>query len=119
MARRPRGSVIMKMIRSTRSTSIIGVTLMSACSEPPLETPIAISVVLVFGFEAAGLLGDRVDHAHAGLPSDLDGLLNPRERHVGVRLEEQNLVAAPPGVDVVQNVLQRGIVRHGLHPGVR
>src|SRR5690348_9786085 len=103
MARRPRGSVIMKMIKSTRSTSIIGVTLMSACSEPPLDTPMAISVVLVVcGCHTAGLLGDRVDHAHPGLPADLNGLLDPREWDVGVRLEVQNLVRRPARVDVGQ-----------------
>src|SRR5579859_395881 len=107
----------MKMIRSTRSTSIIGVTLMSACSEPPLETPMAISVVLVFGFKTASLLGNRVDHAHARLPRDLDGLLHPRERHVGVRLQIQNLVDRPAGVHVGQLILQL-VFRNEPHAGV-
>src|SRR5690348_6352976 len=108
----------MKMIKSTRSTSIIGVTLMSACSDPPLETPMAISVVLVFGFEAARLLGDRVDHADARLPPDLDGLLHSRKRHVGIRLQEQDLVYRPARVDVRQDVQQAGVVRDRLHAGI-
>src|SRR5690242_13185570 len=99
MARRPSGSVIMKMMSSTSSTSIIGVTLMSACREPPLETPIAMLLVLV-RLDAARLLGDGVDDADARLPRDLDGLLHPGERHVAVRLEVQNLVDAAPHVDV-------------------
>src|SRR5215472_11250113 len=118
MARRPRGSVIMKMMSSTSSTSIIGVTLMSACRLPPLETPIAILLVSFVWLHAARLLGDGRYDSDSGLPRDLDRLLYPGERDLGVRLEIENLVRGPAGEDVGQDALQI-IVLHRPHPGVR
>src|SRR5919206_1620654 len=51
------GCVIMKMISSTRSTSIIGVTLMSDCTPPADPVVIAMSLLLLLvGLEQADVL---------------------------------------------------------------
>src|SRR5689334_23379798 len=93
-ALRERGCVIMKMISSTSSTSISGVTLMSELRpSPPPVGPIAMGSAPRFLFhERRFLLGDGADHPYTRLPGDLDGLLDAPKRDVLVRLQEQDLV---------------------------
>src|ERR1700675_75073 len=78
---RESGCVIMKMISSTRSTSIIGVTLMSDCNPPDAPVVIAMSLLLLLllvGAEHHGLarLGDGRHHPHTGPPRRLHRLLH-------------------------------------------
>src|SRR5690349_21112151 len=93
-ALRESGCVIMKMISSTSSTSISGVTLMSELRpSPPPVGPIAMGSAPLFLFdERLFLLGDGADHPYTRLPGDLDGLLDAPKRDVLVRLQEQDLV---------------------------
>src|SRR5436309_12028980 len=96
------GWVIMKMISSTSSTSISGVTLISELSPSrPLVDPIAIGSApfLLLLRERLLLLGDGADDALAGLADELDRLLYAAELDVLVGLEEQDLVLRARLVD--------------------
>src|SRR4051812_10332913 len=110
---RDKGWVIMKMISSTRSTSIMGVTLMSDWTPPDEPVVIAMSLLLllVVGLEqpARDRLGDGCHHPDARLPRRLDRVLDPRVLQLVVRLEVQDLVLGAGVEDRPQLVLQRAI----------
>src|SRR5262245_48013868 len=101
----------MKMISITSMMSIIGITLGSDWIPPESPVDIAISALslLLFGCEESPSfrLGNRRHDAGPGLPGDLHRLLNFRELQLVVRLEVENLVHGPGGVDRLQLVLQR------------
>src|SRR5882724_2143558 len=115
---RASGCVIMKMISSTSSTSIIGVTLMSEFTPPELPAAIAMLVLLLLGPVGRGLVEQpAVDRL-------CDGRHDPDTRaarrfhrvldlgvlQVVVGLEVQNLVLGPTGEDRAQLVRQRRVL---------
>src|SRR3954466_15577290 len=108
---RLRGWVIMKMISSTRSTSIIGVTLMSDVT-PPEEAPAVIAILLlpllVITAEHDGLVrfGDGCHDPDAGAPRGFDRFLHLGVLQLVVGLEVQDLVLGPRGEDRAQLILQ-------------
>src|SRR6187455_2899333 len=94
------GWMIMKMIRSTSSTSIIGVTLMSEFRPPPPPAAIAISVLLAGAAQHATLLfGHRGQHPDPGTARHFDGLLDLGVLHGHVGLEIQHLILGAGRVD--------------------
>src|SRR6266536_3442926 len=111
---RDSGWVIMKMISSTSSTSIIGVTLMSDWTPPEFPALIAMSLLLLLvlvGLEQPGVpgLGDGRHHPHAGAARRLDGLLDPGILELVVGLEVQDLVLGARGIDRAELILQRAV----------
>src|SRR5215216_6327599 len=77
---RESGCVIMKMISSTSSTSIIGVTLMSDCT--PADAPVVIAMSLLLLLVVAEQNGsvrlrDGSHHPHASAPRGLHRFLYP------------------------------------------
>src|SRR3954453_9434459 len=101
----------MKMISSTRSTSIIGVTLMSDWT--PAEAPVVIAMLLlplllVVRNEHGGLvgLGDGSHNPNPRPPGGFDGFLDLAVLQLIVRLEVQNLVLGPRRVQRAQLVFQ-------------
>src|SRR5215212_7727383 len=107
---RDSGCVIMKMISSTRSTSIIGVTLMSDCT-PPEEVPamamLLLLLLVVPEHDRLVGLGDGGHHPHAGAPGGLDRFLHLRILQLVVGLEVENLVLGPGGKGRTQLIFQR------------
>src|ERR1041384_2609230 len=122
------GSAAMKMIRSTRSTSIMGVTLISFDS-PPLP-PVAIDMLLSSSWRGDGwcaqrswgsclrlavasnrrhgsrlLIADHSHHGHAVLHGDVHGVDDFRVVEVLVRLEIHDAVISRR-LDI--DVMQRG-----------
>src|SRR5262245_5848108 len=114
MAIRDSGCVIMKMISSTSRMSIIGTTFGSAetCprSPPPPPAMLLLLLVLVFGTEDTGgrlgRLGDGGHHPDAGAPGGLHRVLDFAVLELVVRLEVEDLVLRPRGVDRAELVLQ-------------
>src|SRR6188472_3613924 len=118
-AMRLKGWVIMKMISTTRSTSIIGVTLMSDCT-PPEEAPAVIAILLllllVFIAEHDRLVRfrDRSHDPDAGAPRRLRRFLHLGVLQLVVGLEVQDLVLGPGSEDRAKLVFQRiGAARQG------
>src|SRR5919108_655767 len=101
----------MKMISSTRSTSIIGVTLMSDWTPPELPVLIAMSLLLLIlvRLEQPALvgLGDGCHHPDTGPTGRLYGLLHFGVFQLVVGLEVQDLVFRPGLEDAAQLVSQR------------
>src|SRR3982751_6428317 len=101
----------MKMISSTRSTSIIGVTLMSDCT--PAEDPVVIAMSLLLLLrvrsEHGGLvgLGDRCHDPDARSASGLDRLLDLAVLQLIVGFEIEDLVLGPCCVRRAELVFQR------------
>src|SRR5919108_956568 len=104
----------MKMISSTRSTSIIGVTLMSDWTPPELPVVIAMSLLLLLFLglrEQSSFrgLGDGCHHPDTRPASGLHSLLHLGVLQVVVGLEVQDLVLGPRGEDRPQLVSQRAL----------
>src|SRR4051812_14709127 len=100
---RDSGWVIMKMISSTSSTSIIGVTLMSDWTPPEFPLVIAMSLLLLLvlvGLEQRGALGlgDGGHHPDPRATRRLDGFLDLGVLELIIRLEVQDLVLGAGGV---------------------
>ena len=111
---------MMKMISSTSSTSIIGVTLMSFDS--PVLPPVVIAMRFSYGLLAGAVVGnvprhgrlgagllirDGADDAHAVVRRDVD-----RVEHLGVveilvRLDVENLVRGARVVDPLELIRER------------
>src|SRR3954466_7323526 len=109
---RLRGWVIMKMISSTRSTSIIGVTLMSDVT-PPEEAPAVIAILLLLLLVITAehdrfvRFGDRCHDPDAGTSRRFDRFLHLGVLQLIVGLEVQNLVLRPGSEGRAKLVLQR------------
>src|SRR4026209_330257 len=115
MAIRESGCVIMKMISSTSRMSIIGTTFGSddtsprAPPPPPAMLLLLVRVLLVSGEDARGRLvrlGDGGHHPDTGAPGGLHRFLDLAVLELVVRLEVEDLVLLPRGVDRAELVLQ-------------
>src|SRR3954470_5379244 len=110
---RLRGWVIMKMISSTRSTSIIGATLMSDWT--PAEAPVVIAMLLLLLLlvlsEHGGLvgLGNGSHHPDPRPPGGFHRFLDLAVLQLIVRLKVQNFILGPCRVRRAQLVFQRPV----------
>src|SRR5215210_8142819 len=100
----------MKMISSTRSTSIIGVTLMSDCTPADAPVVIAMSLLLLLlvpaEYHVSVRLGDGSHHPHPGLAGGLNRFLHLGVLQLVVGLEVEDLVLGAGREDPPQLVLQ-------------
>src|SRR3954470_2367874 len=104
----------MKMISSTRSTSIIGVTLMSDCTVPdvvpvPMAMLLLLLLLIVREYGHLVRLRDGGHHAHPGAAGRLDRFLHLDVLELIVRFEVQDLVFGPARKARAELVLQRAI----------
>src|SRR6476469_4312326 len=113
MAIRESGCVLMKMISSTSRMSIIGTTFGSddtAPRSPPPPPAMLLLLLLVFGAEDAGgrlvRLGDGGHEPGTGAPGGLHRFLDLAVLELVVRLEVEDLVLRPRGVNRAELVLQ-------------
>src|SRR6476659_7458195 len=114
MAIRESGCVIMKMISSTSRMSIIGTTFGSDDTAPRSPPPppamlLLLLLVVALGEDARGRLvrlGDGGHHPDTGAPGSLHRFLDLAVLELVVRLEEEDLVLRPRGVDRAELVLQ-------------
>src|SRR3954469_19873886 len=115
---RESGCVIMKMISNTRSTSIIGVTLMSDCTpaDPPVVIAMSLLLLVLVVREQGRLVGlsDGSHHANPCPAGGLDRFLHPGVLQLVVGLEVQDLVLGPGGEDRAELVFQRAVGNRAL-----
>src|SRR5215217_6979509 len=114
---RESGCVIMKMISSTSSTSIIGVTLMSDCTPADAPVVIAMSLLLLFVLtedHASVRLGDGSHYPDTGPAGGLHRLLYLGVLELIVRLEVEDFVLGPRGEDAPELVFERPVCNRPL-----